>query len=149
MAITTSSAPGPETVPPECRGAFREGHGPKTPMALFLCVRKVIDLTVETKKENEEAGLRTNPLEALRRRIDQVDRTMIDLIALRVEYARRIGRIKGNRGLPTTDRSREAEVMSNVLSSGPENLPRESLQKVFAQLIELCRRVQEDDYEQK
>lgn len=118
-------------------------------MALFLCGREVIDLTVETKKENEGAGLRANPLEELRRRIDRVDRTMIELIALRAEYARIIGRIKGYRGLPTTDRSREAEVISNALSSGPENLPRESLQKVFVNLIELCRTVQEDDYEQR
>lgn len=131
--------------------------GEMTSMALFACVWKVVALAVKTERRDGESEWRnptpggddprTDLLDDLRRRIDEVDRTVIDLITLRAGLARRIGKIKAQNGMPTTDRGREEQVISNALASGWDGLPGEHLREVFSHLIELCRAVQEDEDE--
>jgi len=49
-------------------------------------------------------------LEGLRRKIDDIDRDLLDAVIRRLKVAEEIGRVKAREGLPLTDRERESEI---------------------------------------
>jgi prephenate dehydrogenase len=86
------------------------------------------------------AGVR---LRELRERIEQIDRTLIDLIAERVGLAREVGTAKRALGLPTLDPAREAQVVRRAGELAREaGVGDEDVRYIFWHLIGLSRRVQ-------
>ena len=82
-------------------------------------------------------------LAALRTRIEQIDRDLIDLIAERAEIAREVGELKRQLGLPVLDPSREAAVVRRAGTLAREaGLPDEDVRYLFWHLVGLCRRAQ-------
>src|SRR5690606_32988644 len=82
-------------------------------------------------------------LNELRVEIERVDRTMIDLIAERVQLARRGGEAKRRAGLPTLDPAREAAVVRRAGALAREaDLDDEDVRYIFWHLIGLSRRMQ-------
>lgn len=82
-------------------------------------------------------------LERLREEIEAIDRTLIQLIARRVELARRVGEVKRGGGLPTLDPRREAAVVRRAGESARGvGLAAEDVREIFWHLIGLCRRAQ-------
>ncbi len=73
-------------------------------------------------------------LEALRKRIDYIDREIASLIQERLEICRELGELKRSLGLPVRDPEREKEVVSRVP-------PR--LHRIFKIIIEECVSIQE------
>lgn len=89
---------------------------------------------------NDEALAELN---GLREEIEQIDRMMIDLIARRVDLARRVGGAKRRAGLPTLDPAREAAVVRRAGALAREaNLDDEDVRYIFWHLIGLSRRMQ-------
>ncbi len=87
----------------------------------------------------------SDPLEELRREIAAVDREMLELIARRVELARRVGRAKHAAKAATLDPQREATVVREAAVRAREaGLPDDEIRQIFWQLIGLCRRAQEE-----
>ena len=82
-------------------------------------------------------------LDALRVRIEEIDRTLIALIAERVERAREVGEAKRARGLPILDPAREAVVVRRAGALAREaGLADEDVRYLFWHLIGLSRRAQ-------
>ena len=68
---------------------------------------------------------------------------LIDLIARRVDLARRVGAAKRQAGLPTLDPAREAAVVRRAGALAREaNLDDEDVRYIFWHLIGLSRRMQ-------
>jgi chorismate mutase len=85
-------------------------------------------------------------LDALRQEVERIDRTLIELIAERVEIARKIGVVKRDRELPTLDPAREAAVVRRAGSLAREaGLDDEDVRYIFWHLIGLSRRAQMEE----
>ena len=60
-------------------------------------------------------------IQELRKRIDEIDRQMVELYGKRMETAAQIGAYKRERGLPVLDTERERELLNKVGDqAGPE-----------------------------
>lgn len=80
---------------------------------------------------------------ALRRRIEALDRALLEAVADRVELARRIGDDKRSREAATLDPGREAAVIRRAVETGRElGLPEEPVRQLFWTLVGLCRAAQ-------
>jgi chorismate mutase len=82
-------------------------------------------------------------LAEIRQEIERIDRALIELIAERVQLARRIGAVKKAAGLPTLDPPREAAVVRRAGALAREaGLEDEDVRYIFWHLIGLSRRTQ-------
>lgn len=82
----------------------------------------------------------------IREEIEQIDRSLIDLIAQRVTLARRVGAVKRAAGLPTLDPPREAAVVRRAGALAREaGLADEDVRYIFWHLIGLSRRMQMEE----
>ena len=85
-------------------------------------------------------------LNRIREEIERIDRALIDLIAERVELARRVGAVKRAAGLPTLDPPREAAVVRRAGTLAREaGLDDEDVRYIFWHLIGLSRRMQMEE----
>ena len=85
-------------------------------------------------------------LAAIRTEIERIDRGLIDLIAQRVQLARRVGVVKRLSGLPTLDPPREAAVVRRAGALAREaGLEDEDVRYIFWHLIGLSRRMQMEE----
>jgi chorismate mutase/prephenate dehydratase len=81
----------------------------------------------------------TDPLGDLRRRIDELDRRLLDLLVERAETARAIGAIKTESGSTTLDPGRERAVLDGLLARNAGRFPPEALVAVFREIISASR----------
>lgn len=82
-------------------------------------------------------------LRELRDRIEQIDHTLIGLIAERVGLAREVGAAKRELGLPTLDPAREAQVVRRAGELARDaGVGDEDVRYIFWHLIGLSRRAQ-------
>jgi chorismate mutase len=81
---------------------------------------------------------------SLRAKIDEVDRQIVELIALRLESAVEIGKIKREAGLPLCDFNREAEVLANVREAARRTgmLPEKDISRLFLVVMEISMNAQ-------
>ncbi|HEY8561311.1 MAG TPA: chorismate mutase [Pyrinomonadaceae bacterium] len=81
-------------------------------------------------------------LEDWRKEIDAVDAKLVELIARRLEIARKIGVLKAATGLPVVDRKREAEVLRRAARRGRGASGSEAVVGVFRAVLRESRIVQ-------
>jgi len=68
---------------------------------------------------------------------------IVELLARRVEVARKIGEAKRERNLPIVDRTREGKVYVRVRELAMEwDLDPEGVEKVFREIVDLCTKAQ-------
>jgi chorismate mutase len=81
-------------------------------------------------------------IEDWRRRIDEIDRKLVELLNERSQCAIEIGKIKRTTRMRVYDPQREREVFENVrrLNAGP--LDEEGLRRLFERVIDECRRIE-------
>ncbi len=86
-------------------------------------------------------------LSQLRDEIERIDRQLIQVMAERVQLARRVGAAKRAAGLPTLDQAREAAVIRRAVGIARELELRcdEDIRQIFWLLIGLSRRAQTED----
>jgi len=96
------------------------------------------------KAEPERPGASAHAdLARLREEIERIDRTLIELIARRVNLAREVGAAKRAAGLPTLDPAREAAVIRQAAVLGREaKLVDDDVRQIFWHIIGLSRRAQ-------
>jgi len=82
-------------------------------------------------------------LAALRRRIDQLDRRMLELLNRRAELARLIGRAKRRQGREIHDPEREAAIIARLLEANRGPLGAEALSKIYRLIMRESRRLEE------
>lgn len=96
--------------------------------------------------EGERSDEVQTELAEIRQEIERVDRALVDLIAQRVQLARRIGAVKRSAGLPTLDPPREAAVVRRAGALAREaGLDDEDVRYIFWHLIGLSRRMQMEE----
>ncbi len=80
-----------------------------------------------------------------RKKIDEIDRQLVELISRRAEAARAIGRLKRNTKMPIYEPEREKIIFENVrrLNRGP--LEDKDLIRIYERLIDIMRNIQKEE----
>ncbi len=80
-----------------------------------------------------------------RKKIDNLDRRLVELINERAKCAREIGRLKRNTQMPIYEPDRERTIFENVhrMNLGP--LPDRELTRIFERVIDVMRKLQEEE----
>jgi chorismate mutase len=80
-----------------------------------------------------------------RKKIDELDRRLVELLSERAQAAQEIGRLKRNTSMPIYEPDRERTVFSNVqkLNRGP--LPDRDLLGIFERIMDVMRNIQKDE----
>ncbi len=74
----------------------------------------------------------------LRRRIDQINLQLVELLSERARVAQAIGRLKQAGGTPIVQPSREREVIERVLGHNRGPLTADHLRRIFVEIISAC-----------
>ena len=88
-----------------------------------------------------------DPISALaqcRKRIDELDRQLVDLLNQRTTIVEEIGRVKKQADLAIYEPKREVQVFENIASHNRGPLSAESLKGIFERIIDEMRRIQKD-----
>jgi chorismate mutase len=79
-----------------------------------------------------------------RKKIDDLDRRLVELLSERAKAAQEIGRLKRDTNLPIYEPERERIVFSNVqkLNQGP--LPDRDVVRIFERIMDVMRNIQKE-----
>jgi chorismate mutase-like protein len=84
-------------------------------------------------------------IEDWRKKIDELDRKLVQLLSERARAAVEIGRLKRNTNLPVYEPDRERIVFSNVQQANPGPLPGRDLVRIYERIIDVMRNVQKEE----
>ncbi len=74
-----------------------------------------------------------------RRRMDEIDKKLVDLLNERSQCALEIGRIKQEQGIPIYQPARENEVLSNAETNNHGPLSNAAIRRLFERIIDEAR----------
>jgi chorismate mutase len=77
-----------------------------------------------------------------RKKIDELDRRLVDLLNERASAAQEIGKLKRNTSLPIYEPVREKTIFENVRKANQGPLPDLELQHVYERIIDVMRNIQ-------
>ena len=81
-------------------------------------------------------------IEDWRRKIDDLDRKLVELLNERSKCAIEIGKIKRALNLRVYDPEREREILRRIKEANPGPLDDEGLQRLFERIIDECRHIE-------
>jgi chorismate mutase len=81
-------------------------------------------------------------IEDWRRKIDEIDRQLVQLLNERSKCAIEIGKIKHDLNLKVYDPEREREILRRIKETNDGPLDDEGLQRLFERVIDECRRIE-------
>jgi chorismate mutase len=84
-------------------------------------------------------------IDDLRERINSIDDELLRLFNERAKLALEIGKMKKEQGLPIHIPSREEQIITRVQQENPGPLPPTSIARLYQQLIEESRTLEEED----
>jgi len=79
-----------------------------------------------------------------RKKIDELDRRLVELLSERARAAVEIGRLKRNNYLPIYEPERERIVFENVQRMNQGPLPGKDLVRIFERIMDVMRNVQKE-----
>lgn len=82
-------------------------------------------------------------LSDLRRRIDQIDEEIVNLLKERLQLATEIGKIKEAKKIQAFDLEREKQIIKRILELNQGVFPEETLKVIYSEIIRACRFSQE------
>ena len=80
-----------------------------------------------------------------RKKIDEMDLKLVELINQRAAAAREIGKLKNNTNLPIYEPDREKLILENVRKANRGPLPDSEIQHVFERIIDVMRKLQQQE----
>jgi chorismate mutase len=92
----------------------------------------------------EECTDSMDNIDDLRERINSIDDTLLQLFNERARLALEIGKMKKNLGLPIHIPSREDQIITRVQRENPGPLPPTSIMRLYQQVIQESRQLEED-----
>jgi len=81
-------------------------------------------------------------IEDWRRKIDEIDNKLVELLNERSKCAIEIGKIKRALNLRVYDPEREREILRRIKEANAGPLDDEGLQRLFERVIDECRRIE-------
>ena len=80
-----------------------------------------------------------------RKKIDELDTRLVELLNRRAEAAREIGRLKRNTNMPIYEPDRERIIFENVRKANHGPLPDGDLRQVYERIIDVMRNIQKQE----
>ncbi len=80
-----------------------------------------------------------------RKKIDELDRKLVELLSERAQAAVAIGRLKRDTSLPIYEPDRERIVFANVQEANRGPLPGRDLVRIYERIIDVMRNVQKEE----
>ncbi|HET9184219.1 MAG TPA: chorismate mutase [Candidatus Angelobacter sp.] len=80
-----------------------------------------------------------------RRKIDDLDRHLVEILNERARAAQEIGKLKRNTDMPIYEPNREKIIFENVRKHNGGPLPDSELQKVYERIIDVMRNIQKEE----
>jgi chorismate mutase len=80
-----------------------------------------------------------------RKRIDELDQKLVELLNRRAQCAVEIGRLKRNTNLPVYEPDREKLILENVCRANRGPLSDDDLKRVYERMIDVMRTIQKLD----
>jgi Chorismate mutase len=74
-----------------------------------------------------------------RKKIDEIDRKLVELLSERAEAVHQIGRVKAAAGLPVYEPDREKIVFENARKANAGPLPDRDLFRIYERIIDVMR----------
>ncbi len=81
-------------------------------------------------------------ISSLRKKIDEIDRKILDLLSERGNIALDIGRTKRNSNLSIHHPDRENQILERLETANNGPLSREQIRNIFTQIIIACKKIQ-------
>lgn len=79
-----------------------------------------------------------------RNKIDEIDRTLVELLNERARYADEIGKIKEQLGMEAYSPKREKEVLENILKHNKGPMNDLALRRLFERIIDESRKLERE-----
>src|SRR5215469_163200 len=95
------------------------------------------------KAEGRTAGFMD--IDEWRRKIDELDRKLVELLSERARAAVEIGKLKSNTALPIYEPDRERVVFENVQKENRGPLPGRDLVRIYERIIDVMRNIQKQE----
>jgi chorismate mutase-like protein len=80
-----------------------------------------------------------------RKKIDELDRRLVDLLNERAQAAHEIGKLKRNTSMPIYEPDREKTIFANVQKANHGPLPESELRQVYERIIDVMRNIQKNE----
>src|SRR5437660_2638868 len=80
-----------------------------------------------------------------RRKIDEIDQQLVDLISRRAQAAHEIGKLKRGGGLPIYEPDREAAVIAHAIGINPGPLADADLKRIYERIMDVMRQIQVEE----
>jgi chorismate mutase-like protein len=80
-----------------------------------------------------------------RKKIDELDRKLVELLSQRAQAAHEIGKLKRNAGLAIYEPDREQTVFDNVRSMNQGPLPDRDLLRIYERVMDIMRQIQQEE----
>ena len=80
-----------------------------------------------------------------RKKIDELDRLLVDLLNQRARAAQEIGKLKRNTSMPIYEPDREKIIFENVRRVNQGPLPDHELRHVYERIIDVMRNIQKNE----
>jgi len=82
-----------------------------------------------------------------RKKIDELDRQLVELLSQRAQVAHEIGRVKRSQSMPIYEPDRERTVFDNVRKVNQGPLPDRDLVAIFERIMDMMRKIQQEEIE--
>jgi chorismate mutase len=79
-----------------------------------------------------------------RKRIDKLDRKLVEMLNQRARAAQEIGRLKRNTQMPIYEPNREKIILQNVRKANRGPFPQTDMERTFRRIIAVMRRLQKE-----
>jgi chorismate mutase len=80
-----------------------------------------------------------------RKKIDELDHKLVELLSQRAHAAHEIGKLKRDVGMPIYEPDRERAVFDNVRRVNPGPLPDRDLLCVYERIMDIMRQIQQEE----
>jgi chorismate mutase len=80
-----------------------------------------------------------------RKKIDEIDRKLVQLLSERAQAAHEIGKLKRDIGMPIYEPDRERTVFENARNANQGPLPDRDLQRIYERIMDVMRQIQREE----
>jgi len=80
-----------------------------------------------------------------RKKIDELDRRLVELLSQRAQAAHEIGKLKRNSGMPIYEPEREQAVFDNVRRANPGPLSDHDVLNIYERIMDIMRQIQQEE----